>query len=36
MATLEEFEDNLNKIGFSIKGRYPNSWIYKPEYKGAK
>ena len=31
MATLEEFEENLNKIGFSIKGRYPNSWIYKPD-----
>ena len=31
MSTREEFEENLNKIGFSIKGRYPNSWIYKPD-----
>ena len=31
MTDIEELKENLNKIGFDIKGRCPNRWIYKPD-----
>lgn len=29
----EKLEEELKKIGWSIKGRYPNSWIYDHKNK---
>lgn len=36
VSTLEELKENLNKIGFDIKGRYPNRFIYKPDNTRTK
>jgi hypothetical protein len=34
--TLEQLEEGLSKIGYSIKGKYPNRFIYDNNNKRVK